>query len=328
MKLQNLKLILLLNGIFILFFTTNNKIYSQEEEIPDSLKSWQTTGYTSLTFNQTSFSNWVRGGDNNVAASGIFNLNTNYNKGNFSWENTVDIAYGILTSDQYSLRKTDDKIDVNSKFGYQTPVKNTFYTAIVNFRSQFADGFDYPDDSTIVSAALAPAFIITSIGIDYKPSDVISVYLSPVTGRYIIMNDQNLANKGAFGVEPAKYDENGNMISEGQQFKADFGAYATVELKFDVMENIKFKSKIDLFNDYTDEDKNNRKNIDVNFESVLFMKVNKFISANIFLQLLYDHEQKVPVYENIAGEKVVTGESPKLQIKQILGIGLTYNFKI
>lgn len=328
MKLQNLKFILLLNALFILFFAPANKIFSQDEVVPDSLKPWKTNGYASITFNQTSFSNWVRGGDNSVAATGLFNLNSNYNKGNFSWENTVDMAYGLLTSDEYSMRKTEDKIDFNSKLGYKTPVKNTFYTAIVNFKSQFADGYDYPNDSVVVSSGLAPAFIITSIGIDYKPSENLSVYLSPVTGRYIIMNNQTLANQGAYGVDPAVYDEQGNLIEEGKKFKADFGAYATVELKFDLMENVKFKSKLDLFNNYTDENPDNRKNIDVNFESALFMKVNKYISANIFLQLLYDHEQKVPVYERIDGEKVVVGASPKLQIKQILGIGLTYNFAI
>lgn len=328
MHLPKLKLLLLLKVSFILTFVNFFDTNAQDNEIPDSLKVWKTSGFTSLTFNQTTLSNWVRGGESSVAATGILNLNANYNKGNFSWENTLDVAYGILTSEQYDMRKTDDKFDLNSKLGYKTNLKNTFYTALINFKSQFADGYNYPNDSVVVSGALAPGYIITSVGIDYKPSEHFSLYSSPITGRYIIMNNQTLANAGAFGVKPAVYDEEGNLIEKGEQFKADFGAYATVELKFDVMENINFKSKLDLFNNYTDEKKDNRKNIDVNFEATLLMKVNKYISANVFLQLLYDHEQKVPVYETINGSKVIVGASPKLQIKQILGIGLTYNFSI
>lgn len=327
MNSLKLNFIILLSFIFILSPAKNLKLFSQDTEIPDSLKSWKIDGYSSMTFNQTSLNNWVKGGESSVAGTGLFNMNLNYKKDKLNWENSIDLAYGLITSDQYPLRKTEDKIDLNSKLGYRA-VENLYYTGIVNFKSQFADGFNFPNDSDLVSTFFAPAFLITSIGMDFKPSDNFSFYLSPITGRYIFVMNQGLADQGAFGVNPAEYDDNGNKIKDGQTLMADFGAYATIELRYELMENINLKSKLDLFNNYTDKNSNNRANIDVNFEAQLLMKVNKYISANVFIQLLYDHEQKIAEYERINGEKTLIGEVPKLQIKQILGIGITYNFKI
>lgn len=332
MNPEKLKLYLLLSAGIILFSSQNNS-YAQdseasgEESKTDTTEIWKAGGLASITFNQTSLSNWVKGGESSVSGTGAFNFSGDYNKDNLSWENTIDLAYGLLTSDQYSARKTEDKIDVNSKVGYKA-VQNLFYTGLVNFKSQFYKGYDYPNDSVKVSDFFAPAFLITSLGMDYKVSENFSVYLSPVTGRFIFMMDQDLANAGAYGVTPAKVDTNGNIITEGKKLKPAFGAYLTCQLKYEVMENVNFKSKLELFNNFTDPDKSNRKNIDVNFETTVFLKVNEFISANIYFQMIYDHEQKVPVYRRINGVKTQVDSEPRLQIKHILGLGLSYNFKM
>ena len=332
MNPEKLKLYLLLSTGIILFLTQNysyaqNDTSEAGEEKSDTTEIWKAGGLASLTFNQTSLSNWVKGGESSVSGTGVFNFSADYNKENLSWENTIDLAYGLLTSDQYSARKTEDKIDINSKVGYKA-VQNLFYTGLVNFKSQFYNGYDYPNDSVKVSDFFAPAFLITSLGMDYKVSDNFSIYLSPVTGRFIFMLDDQLANAGAYGVDPAKVDSNGNIIKEGEQIKPAFGAYLTCQLKYEVMENVNFKSKLELFNNFTDPDKSNRKNIDVNFETTVFLKVNEFISANIFFQMIYDHEQKVPVYRRINGVKTQIDSEPRLQIKQVLGLGIAYNFKI
>ena len=63
------------------------------------------------------------------------------------------------------MHKNDDKIDFTSKYGYKTS-KNWNIASLVNFKSQFTKGYNYPNDSTVISNFLAPAYILNlpSIG--------------------------------------------------------------------------------------------------------------------------------------------------------------------
>ena len=279
----------------------------------DTVKYWNYGGFATITFNQMGLSNWTKGGENSLSLSGLMNLYAKYKKSDFEWENTLDLGYGLLQNDEDKIRKTDDKIDFNSKLGYKA-VENLFYTALLNFKSQFTEGFKYPNDSVSVSNFLAPGYLIASVGMDFKASKYFSIYFSPATGRFIFVNDQRLADSAIYG----------NV--KGEKFKADFGAYLTTQVQLSLMENVDFKSKLDLFNNYTDKNEGNRSNIDVNWESSIVMKVNSFITANIFTHLIYDHDTKVPIYENINNVKAKIGEGPRTQFKEVLGIGLSYKF--
>ena len=279
----------------------------------DTVKYWNYGGFATITFNQMGLSNWTKGGENSLSLSGLMNLYAKYKKSDFEWENTLDLGYGLLQNDEDKIRKTDDKIDFNSKLGYKA-VENLFYTALLNFKSQFTEGFKYPNDSVSVSNFLAPGYLIASVGMDFKASKYFSIYFSPATGRFIFVNDQRLADSAIYG----------NV--KGEKFKADFGAYLTTQVQLSLMENVDFKSKLDLFNNYTDKNEGNRSNIDVNWESSIVMKVNSFITANIFTHLIYDHDTKVPIYENINNVKTKIGEGPRTQFKEVLGIGLSYKF--
>jgi hypothetical protein len=146
----------------------------------------------------------------------------------------------------------------------------------------------------------------------YKPNAGFSFYLSPTTGKFTIVNDDDLSAAGAYGVRP------------GEKLRSEFGAYATVEYKAAIMENITFKTKLDLFNNYTDPNADNRANIDVNWENSINMTVNKYITVNIFAHLIYDHDIDVPINEPAEGEVQEFGQ--RLQVKQTLGLGFSYNF--
>ncbi len=300
-----MKYIILFVSIILLFSLS---IYAQ-----DTVKYWNYGGFATLTFNQMGLTNWTKGGESSLSLSGLVNLNAKYVKERLEWENTLELGYGLLQNDEDKIRKTDDKIDLNSKVGYKA-IENLYYTALVNFKSQFTEGFKYPNDSVSVSNFLAPAFVIASIGMDFKASKYFSVYFSPATGRFIIVNDQRLADSAIYG----------NV--KGEKFKADFGAYLTTQVQVTLMENVDLKSKIDLFNNYTDRNAGNRGNIDINWESSIIMKVNSFITANIFTHLVYDHDTKVPIMEVKDGVKTKIGEGPRTQFKEVLGIGLSYKF--
>jgi hypothetical protein len=283
-------------------------------------------GYASLIFNQISFLNWAKGGENTVSATGIVSLFAKLKKERFAWENTVDLRYGLQNSEEFGLRTNQDVIDLSSKVGFKA-LHSFFYTALINFKTQFANGYNYPNDSVVISKFLSPAYLITSLGVDYKPNDEFSLYFSPMTGKFIFVSNQDIADIGTYTGEPAAKDSTGKIIKSGRTSKSDFGAYLRVNLKKQLMENITLNAKFDIFNNYTDKNILNRKNFDIDSEASVLMKVNEIISVNILLHLIYDHDTKVPLYEYRNSKKTQIGAGPRLQVKEVIGIGISYYFK-
>ncbi len=272
---------------------------------------WSNEANVSINLNQLALVNWAKGGESSIAATGLLNAKANYKKDDIQWDNVLDIRYGIMSSEQYNIRKTDDKFEIESKIGYNA-FDNVFYSVDMSINSQFSDGYKYPDDSTLVSTFLSPAYLTMSTGLDYKINSSFSFFLSPFAGRFIWVADDSLSAKGVYSLEP------------GEKFRADFGAKFTAKAEQKIMENVIIKSKLELFNNYTDREETNRTNIDVNCESTLSMKVNDYIAANIFLHLIYDHNINVPLFEHIDGVKTKVGEGRRLQVKEVLGVGFSY----
>ena len=231
----------------------------------------------------------------------------------------MDLAYGILQQGDAQIRKTDDKIDFTSKYGRKA-VKNWYYAALINFKSQMTAGYNYPDDSTEISNFMAPAYILGAIGMDYKPNKNLTLFISPLTMKTTIVNDQNLANEGAYGVDPAEYDDMGNIRSIGKMIRSEYGGYLRGIFKKEIMKNVNFQNKIELFSNYSEEPEH----IDVNWEILIDMKVNKYISATVSTQLIYDHDVDIAVDKN--GDDIIDAYGPRVQFKEIIGVGLSYKF--
>lgn len=312
---------------FFFLIATTTFIHAQSSDTTaQDTTYWKKGGNISVIFNQIAFSNWAKGGENSIASTGLFNYFINYNKDKWAWDNKVELGYGFQYTDEFDYRKTEDQIAIDSKLGYRIKNPSLYLAALIGFNSQFDNGYNFPDDTTVISKFMSPGYIRVSLGLDYKPNEYFTFYLSPSTGQFIIVNDQRLADQGAFGVQAAIRDENGNIIQEGENLEAQFGAYFTANYNQDLMENINLKSTLTLFNDYTDDDVDNRKNIDVDWQSTLSMKVNDYISTNFFFHVIYDHNIPVPITEEIDGEEVIVREGPRTQIKQILGVGFAYKF--
>src|SRR6201985_665750 len=160
--------------------------------------TWKTGGLFSLTFNQAALSNWSAGGDKSaLSLNTLLNLYAFYADGRRSWDNNLTLAYGITNTTSLGSRKTDDRIDLVSKYGYDIG-KKFYVTGLFNFRTQFAQGYNYLDNNSkvLTSNFLAPAYVLLSAGIDYKPSDNFSFFLSPITGRELIVRNDSLAAVG------------------------------------------------------------------------------------------------------------------------------------
>ncbi len=285
----------------------------------DSVEGWKKGGSAFLNISQTSLTNWAAGGENTFSVNGLISLYMNYKKGNTVWDNSLDIGYGLLKQGtEKNAIKTDDKIDFLSKFGKKA-YKNWYYAGMLNFKTQLTDGYNYPNDSIRISAFMAPAYLVTAIGLDYKPNDNVSVFIAPLTAKFTFVNDQTLADSGAFGVEPARF-EGGAMIENGKKSRSEFGGYLRFIYKKELMKNVSFSTKVDLFSNYA----NNPQNIDINWETLIILQANKYLSASINTQLLYDDDILIEIDSDDDG--IIDEKGPRTQFKEILAIGFTYTF--
>ncbi len=172
----------------------------------DSVDGWKQGGIITVNLSQTSLTNWAAGGQNSVSIGGLFNVYSRYKKGKNIWHNNLDIGYGILKqARENAWWKTDDKIDVTSKYGRKA-FSNFYYTVLMNFRTQFSAGYNYPNDSVKLSDHMSPGYLYGAMGMDYKINDKLTAFFAPATAKFTFVRDQNLADAGAFGVDPATYD--------------------------------------------------------------------------------------------------------------------------
>jgi hypothetical protein len=290
-----------------------------KKQSTDTLDGWKTGGIASLNLTQVSLTNWTAGGQNSLSVNGILSLFANLKKGNSTWDNSLDLAYGLLQQGDDGVRKTDDKIDFTSKYGEKS-FKNWYYAGLVNLKSQMTAGYAYPDDSTKISNFLAPAYGLAAIGMDYKPNEILSLFISPLTIKMTIVNDQTLADAGAYGVAAAEYNAIGELTKNGLTTRAEYGGYVRAFFKKDLMTNVNLQSKLELFSNYAESPEN----IDVNWEVLIAMEVNKYISATISTQLIYDDDIDIAVDNNNDGNLDALG--PRAQFKEVLGVGLSYKF--
>lgn len=324
------KLLFLVFGLLIFSSnTTFSQVTDAEKQLrtksADTLEGWKTAGIFGANLSQTSLTNWAAGGQNSFAINGLFSLSANYKKNKNVWDNSLDMGYGLLRQGkEKKFMKTDDKIDVLSKFGREA-FSNFYYAAMLNFKTQMAAGFNYPNDSVKISDWLAPAYTVVAIGMDYKPNKYFSAFVAPLTGKLTYVNNQSLADAGAFGVEKAKFDDNGVMISKGELTKKEFGGYIRIiysrsKFEQEYLKNVALTTKIDLFSNYL----NNPQNIDINWETLISLKVNKYITVSINNNLIYDDDVLIKIDKNDDG--IIDAEGPRLQVKNILGVGFAYKF--
>ncbi|MBP7497510.1 MAG: DUF3078 domain-containing protein [Bacteroidales bacterium] len=300
-----------------IFVTVYGNLYSEEK---DTTKRWTKGAVSAFNLNQVSLSNWAAGGENSIAASVFLKTFANYSKDRASWDNNLDLGYGFMKSEQYDFMKNDDRIDFTSKYGHKT-AKSTFISALINFKSQFDKGYNYPNDSIVTSNFMAPGYLIYSTGLDYKPNDDFSLFVSALTGKTTFVSDQKLADGGAYGVEKAEY-KNGIKTVDGKKIRYEFGAFVSVKYKKNIIENINFSTKADFFTNYL----KNPQNIDIFWDVIVSFKVNKYISTSIMTTLIYDDDTKIPIYKEENGKKTQVATAPRTQFKEVLAIGLTFVF--
>ena len=287
-----------------IMFLVSQIVIAQETEV----NNWSHGGFVGFNISQSHFSNWTAGGQDNVNGLSTFKYNLNYLKGKSKWDNSLDLALGYSLYDlNKKPLKTDDRINFSSLYGYDVVKEELYVTANLNFQSQFANGYDYKNDSTNrISAFLAPAYLTVGLGAQYTPAKWFSLNLAPASGRLTIVNDKELSDNGAFGVTP------------GKMFRMELGAQLTANVNYEIFKNVIFTSKLIVFYDYMQTREFNALNekygcrLDFDWDNALVMKVNSWLNCNVTARLVYDEDIKP-----------IEGES-FLQFKEVLSIGLSY----
>lgn len=290
--------------------------------ISTPITHWEETNNFRLIFTQNSFVNWSAGGNNSISGIAKINIKRDYKNNHKVWENELKANFGLNKEARRELRKTEDLIELNSTFGYREDITSKWYTsAKFNFKTQLANGYVYPNTEKPISKFFSPAYNFLGVGSEYfSKENELKIYLSPLTNKMTFVLNQGLANEGAFGVAPAIYDDAGNLLTTGENLKVEVGTFISSEWKTSVMENIKMSNKLILYSDYL----NKYGNVDINWEVNFDLTINKHVTANVGSHFLYDDDVKHKEDLNNDGKLVPLG--PKIQIKQVLGVGLFYSF--
>lgn len=288
---------------FILIFLVSLPLWAQEKS---DTTYWKTSGIISVNFSEVSLTNWASGGESSVSGVGMLNFSATFEKDKIKWENTIQAGYGLLKEGKNEWAKSEDKIVIDSKFGLQTGVEKLFYAADMDFRTQFAPGYNLPNNTDRVSAFLTPAYLTLALGADYHPSETVSLFFSPVSGKATFVSDLTLSEH--YG------------LKAGEKTRGEFGATVKGHVKTPLIKNVNVESLLTLFSNYLDKPQN----IDVLWDLQVNMKINDFLSARFTSNLIYDDDIKTGIDTNNDG--TIDKEGPRIQFKQILGVGLSYTF--
>lgn len=271
---------------------------------------WKKVNEFGLNINEVAFVNWNAGGDNSVSALASFKFVRNYKFRYLSWENEAQMRYGLNAQEGRKLRKTDDQLRLSTTLSFRNDtITKWYYSVKMNFNTQFSNGYKYPDRENPISKFMSPGYLFLGMGTSYIPDDKFNLYISPATLKSTFVFDERLSNQGAFGVE------------QGKNTFVELGFLITNTWEHEIFTNVVLDHRISLYTDYV----RSFGNIDVDWQMNFNLKVNKFLTANIGTHLIYDDDIKFDEVIDDDGLVIDPGE-PRIQFKQLLGVGLLYSF--
>ena len=331
------------------------EITEAQKETPkvEKPKYWVNSLKTNIKFGQTSLTNWAAGGDNTVTLQAFVDGNANYSKNDLFWNNRLQLDYGfVYASSKPILQKSDDRIYLESKFGYKNAsMKNFSLSVNYDFKSQFNTGYDYltpsvpadkyqdadgnvpglndlphrdqvslwKDARKMKSGFLAPAYTNLAVGIDLKPTKWLSLNLAPLTGGVVIVRNELLRKNYSMQLKEEYLNQDLSSLAPeelGACYKParfEFGAQVKADIAVKVNDNFSYTSQLVLFSNYLDHPENMRVNWDNRFD----WKLAKYFSLTVTTNMIYD--DKIMIFSEKDG---LTKQ--RVQFKQSMLFGFTY----
>lgn len=332
--------------ILSIFVLSLSLLVSAQEATPSP---WSCSGVLGLNASATGFVNWAAGGNNNVTGVAFGKVRLLYSANNISWDTNLDMEYGLSYIDQEydPFQKSSDKLNFNTKLGWQFH-KAWYLTAAAGFKSQFAYGRAYGGtdaDDPIISKFLSPSYTDISVGIDWKPNSIFSIYLSPVAGQITTayVGDaveaanpglrQQMQDKYATWTYSKQVNADGTYDKIYKNYKAELGLTLKGSINY-TYKDFKIITSVALFTPYAwdktemfDAEKkfigyrdNNRRfgNFDVDWDAALSYQFLKCLNVTLSTSLKYYNGVKIANAEGILAERV--------QFKGTLGLGIGYSF--
>ena len=274
---------------------------------PDTLSNWKKKLVFNLNVNQAAFSsNWKAGGVNSIGLNTLFNYQANYAKDRVSWDNQFGMLYGFVNNSGQGYRKTLDRFFLDTKYGYKISKNWGLFTSL-NFQSQFAKGYKYEKDANgveqgiLISDFLAPAFITSAWGLEYKPVAYFSLRLSPFAPRLTVAQDPTRFIPSVDPVKPYG-------VTPPDETRWEWLAFQMVaEFDKDIAKNLNLKWRYLMYMNYETLE---MKTIDHRLDLMINAKVNRFITVGLGGILLYDYDQ-----------------DSGAQISQVFNLGFAYSFQ-
>ena len=283
-----------MKNLLLIFVFTFSVFYTKAQEtIKDTTKLWTKKGNMSLLLSQSAYNRqWLGGGTSNVAGNFNLNYDFNYKKGGVVWDNKFILAYGLSKiKGNERTAKTDDRLELNSLWGKKSTAKNWYYSMYFNFRSQMDTGVD--KDNLKISHFFSPAYFQLGPGFLWKKDDNLSVNIAPAAGKLILVHKHFTELGSSFGV------------LQGDNSRVEFGASVSAYFKFNAITNVSIENRLNMYSNYLEDPQN----VDIDYQMNVVMKINKYLSANIALQTIYDDSAIKAV-----------------QVREIFGLGVNYGF--
>ena len=276
-------------------------------------------GTIGMTINQLAITHWAAGGESNTSGKISANFKYTYNRSMFNYVTTGLFIYGTQNfTKNKRWEKTEDRLEVSTTMTHNNN-RNLTFTAITMLKTQFTNGYSYPNDSVPISKFFAPAYLTLSIGYTYNIHNIVTIFVSPSAGKLTFVNDQTLADKGAFGVEAGYWNivEGDSTWIPGKRFLGELGFNVLIKYKQTFKDNISIFSNLNLYNNYMDVNRSNRWNIDVDWETGIKFTISKSISTVLNIHLIYDDNVRFMIDDR---------QKPILQFKESLGVAFLYKF--
>lgn len=275
------------------------------KKIKDTVgEGWKTKGNFTFLLNQSSFNNWIAGGEDSFSGTLGINYDFNYKKDDITWDNKLLASYGLLQTKNADFeKKTDDRLEFNSVLGKRA-FGEWYYSFFVNFRTQFTKGYLYDKDvngkeiRTENTSFLSPGYLTFGPGIYWTKDDNLKINFAPLTSKFTFVDNFYTSQLGY--VDGAYFGVDAN-----KSMRYELGFYASAYYKLTIMTNVTAENTLNLYSNYLEDPQN----VDIDYSLNIIMKVNKYLSANLAFQAIYD-------------DNAFRG----LQTREVFGLGVNFGF--
>lgn len=275
-------------------FLVTESLTAQTIVVPDTLQGWEQTWVANLNGSQAAYQNWSGGGVNTVSGAASTVFTRMYRKDQYSFGFRTNLRYG-QSRVSGDTRKSDDLISLRIRTTYdlQEDSKVAAYGA-VQFRTQFADGYDYDakvaGGDSLISGFFSPAYLTEGAGLEYNASPKLQLEAGLALKQTFISDGDLSPNYG---------------LPQGDTFRSEGGFTTGISFQTQVAENIQYSSNLETFTSFV----NPVSETDVFWANELVGQINSLISASFQYEMRYDDDF-----------------SSEVQIKQVLSAGISVNF--